>query len=331
MDAIDLDIGFHNYEHVRPLIDGAVPIDGVAPRFHTAAIVSDIFERMVRHREFGVAELGLTFYLRTLDLPEPPFIALPVFLARQFRHSAIFVNRAAGIETPGDLAGKTVGEFAMYGHDAGVTAKGVLSDEYGVRPDQCRWVIGGFDWPMAPFDFVAEPHPGNVTVTRADQALGPMLDAGEIDALISADVPACVIDGSSNVARLFDDYRAVERDYYLRTGIFPIMHTVVIRRDLVAEHPGLAQSVYRAFCDAKDAVAQQYRTGRIFNHIDVMTPWLSELYDDNLRLFGPDWWPYGVAANRRAVDAFLRWHAEQGLSQHRWTCEDIFVEELLDT
>ncbi|ORA26633.1 4,5-dihydroxyphthalate decarboxylase [Mycobacterium aquaticum] len=333
MEVLDLDIGFRGYEHVRPLIDGAVPIEGVAPRFHTAAIVSDIFERMVRHRQFGVAELGLTFYLRTLDLPDPPFIALPVFLARQFRHSAIFVNRAAGIETPQDLAGKTVGEFAMYGHDAGVTAKGVLSDEYGVRPDQCRWVIGGFDWPMAPFDFVPQPHPENVTVTRAgaSAALGPMLDAGEIDALISADVPACVIDGSPNVARLFDDYRPVERDYYQRTGIFPIMHTVVIRRDLVERHPGLARSLYQAFCDSKDVVAQQYRTGRIFNHIDVMTPWISALYDDNLSLFGADWWPYGVAANRRAVDAFLRWHFEQELSQRRWTCEDIFVEELLDT
>jgi 4,5-dihydroxyphthalate decarboxylase len=333
MRDIDLDIGFHDYEHVRPLIDGTVPIKGVAPRFHTATIVSDIFERMVRGREFGVAELGLTFYLRTLDLADPPFIALPVFLARQFRHSAIFVNRSSGIATPQDLAGKTVGEFAMYGHDAGVTAKGVLSDEYGVRPDQCRWVIGGFDWPMAPLDFVPQPHPANVAVMRAgaDQALGPMLDAGEIDALISADVPACVIEGSPNVARLFDDYRPVERDYYLRTGIFPIMHTVVIRRDLAARYPSLARSVYDAFCEAKDVVAQRYRTGRSFNHNGVMMPWFSALYDDNLSLFGPDWWPYGVAANRPAVDAFLRWHFEQQLSQQLWTCEDIFVKELLDT
>ncbi|ART68445.1 4,5-dihydroxyphthalate decarboxylase [Mycobacterium dioxanotrophicus] len=333
MSIIDLDIGFHNYEHVSPLIDGTVPIAGVAPRFHTATIVSDIFERMLRGREFGVAELGLTYYLRTLDLADPPFIALPVFLARQFRHSAIFVNRSSGIEAPEDLIGKTVGEFALYGHDAGVTAKGMLSDEYGVRPEQCRWVIGGFDWPMAPFDFVPQPHPADVAVTRAgaDRALGPMLDSGELDALISADVPACVIDGSPNVARLFDDYLPVERDYFVRTGIFPIMHTVVIRRDLVERHPGLARSVYRAFCDAKDVVAQQYRTGRIFNHVDVMTPWISALYDDNLSLFGADWWPYGVAANRRAVDAFLRWHFEQQLSLRRWTCEDIFVEELLDT
>lgn len=205
--------------------------------------------------------------------------------------------------------GKTVGEFA------------------------CRWVIGGFDWPMAPFDFVPQLHPAGVEVTRASvgKALGPMLDAGEIDALISADVPACVIEGSPDVTRLFDDYRQIERDYYLRTGIFPIMHTVVIRRDLVARRPGLARSVYDAFCAAKGVVAQRYRAARTFNHIDVMMPWFSARYDDDLSLFGPDWWPYGVAANRTTLDAFLRWHFEQGLSQRRLTCEDIFVEELIGT
>lgn len=164
-----MDIGFHDYEHVRPLLDGTVSIEGVDATFHTERIVSDIFERMVRHREFGVAELGLTFYLRTLDLEDPPFIALPVFLGRQFRHSAIFVNTSSGIDSPYDLAGKTVGEFATYGHDAGVNAKGMLSDEFGVTADQCRWIIGGFDWPMAPFDFVPEPHPDNVEVTRAPE------------------------------------------------------------------------------------------------------------------------------------------------------------------
>ncbi|MGV9801978.1 4,5-dihydroxyphthalate decarboxylase [Mycobacterium sp. NPDC003449] len=333
MSGIALDIGFHNYEHVRPLIDGTVPIPGVSPTFHTARIVSEIFERMIRDNEFGVAELGLTFYLRTLDLDDPPFIALPIFLARQFRHSAIFVNRASGITTPRDLAGATVGEFAVYGHDAGVTAKGMLADEYGVTLDQCRWIVGGFDWPMAPFDFVPQPHPAGVEVTAAPdgKALGPMLAAGEIDALISADVPRCVIDGSPGVARLFDDYQPVERGYYLRTGIFPIMHTVVIRRDLLERHPELAQTVYDAFCQAKDLVAQQYRDGRMLNHIDQMMPWISKLYDDNRGLFGDDWWPYGVAANRTALDAFLRWHFEQGLSARRMHCEDLFVKELLDT
>jgi hypothetical protein len=333
MSNLNLDIGFHGYEHVRPLIDGTVKIDGVDPTFHTARVVSDIFERMVRHREFGVSELGLTFLLRTMDFDDPPFVALPVFLARQFRHSMIFVNTASGIETPRDLAGKTIGEFATYGHDAGVTAKGALSDDYGVTPNQSRWVIGGFDWPMTPFDFVPQPHPIDVDVTRApaDEALGPMLDAGELDALITADVPQCVIDGSPNVKRLFPDYQSVEREYYRRTGIFPIMHTVVMPRELVDRTPGLAASVYHAFCEAKGVAMEEYRVGRIFNHMDVPIPWLSTLFDHDREVFGDDWWPYGSSANRTAIDAFFRWHYEQGLSKRHMTIEDVFVPELLDT
>ena len=333
MDDIELDIGFHHYEHVDALINGTVAIEGVSANYHTAWVVSDIFERMIRGNEFGVSELGLTFYLRTLELDDPPFVALPIFLARQFRHSAIFVNTASGIQTPRDLAGKTVGEFAIYGHDAGVNAKGMLSDDYGVTPDQCRWVVGGFDFPIAPFDFVPQPHPSDVEVVRAPDgtALGPMLEAGEIDALITADIPHCVIAKSPNVTRLFPDYRATETDYYRRTGIFPIMHTGVIRRALLAAHPELAASVYRAFCQAKDVVSQRYRNGRVLNHLDEMMPWISELYDDDIALLGDDWWPYGMAANHAPLDAFLRWHHEQGLSTRRWKRDELFVPELLNT
>jgi hypothetical protein len=332
MSKLALDIGFHDYQHVRPLMDGRVSIDGVDPEFHTFFVVSDVFERMI-HDQFGVAELGWTFYLRTLDLEDPPFIGLPIFLARQFRHSAIFVNTTKGIETPHDLIGKTIGEFATYGHDAGVAAKGMLSDDYGVTPDQSRWVVGGFDYPIAPFDWIPEPHPDDVDVSRVPDgaALGPMLDAGEIDAMISADVPDCILRGSPNVARLFPEYRSTEREYYRRTGNFPSMHIVVVRRDLAAAHPDLIGNVYRAFCDAKDLVLEQYRSERVLNHIDTPLPWVSGLYDDDHDLFGDDWWPYGVAANHVAVDAVLRWNHEQGLSRRRMTEVDVFAPELLGT
>ncbi|WP_033290751.1 4,5-dihydroxyphthalate decarboxylase [Amycolatopsis jejuensis] len=336
MSDIPVDIGIYRYDNTRALFDGTAGFEGVDATMHTADIVSDIFERTVRDREFGVAELGLTFYLRTLDLDEEsPYLAIPVFPNRQFRHSAIYVNTASGIRTPQDLAGKTIGEFATYGHDAGVVAKGVLSDEYGVKPEQSRWVIGGFDWPMEWFDFVPRLHPAEVDVQPAPQgkALGQMLDDGEIDALISADVPRAVLENSPNVARLFPDYVSLERDYYRRTGIRPIMHTVVVRKDLLAQHPGLARKVYQGFVDAKETAMADYRHGRIFNHMGSagMVPWFSELYDENRRLFGEDWWPYGVEKNRASVDAFLRWHFEQGLSKRRLTVEDIFVPELLTT
>jgi hypothetical protein len=328
---LKLRFGFWDYDRTRALADRTVKIEGVDATFHSARIVSEIFERMIRKREFDVSELGMTYYLRTLDFDEPPFIAIPVFPNRCFRHSAIYINTASGIKRPEDLAGKTVGEFALFGHDAGVWPKGILSDEYGVRQDQCRWIVGGLDFPMEPIDFVPHPHPANVAVESAPKGadLGAMLAAGQIDALISANVPKCILDKSPKVAQLFDDYRSTERDYFKRTRIFPIMHAVVIRRDLLVQYPWLARAIYKGFCDAKDVAMEQYRKGQIFHNVNIMLPWFSELIDEDRHVLGDDWWPYGVEANRKAVDAFLRYHFEQGLSKRRLTCEDIFVPELL--
>ena len=334
MTSEPLTVATYRYDNTRALLDGAVKIDGVDTTFTTTPVVTEIFERMIRRHEFDVSELGWTYYLRTLDLDDPPFLALPVFPNRQFRHSAIYVNVDSGIEDPKDLTGKTVGEFATYGHDAGFWPKGILSDEFGVTPDQCRWIIGGLDWPLAPIDFIPFLHPSDVDVTRAPEGtdLGKMLEDGEIDALISADVPRCVLAGSPRVRLLFPDYERVERDYYRRTGIFPAMHTVVIRKDLAAEQPDLVGAVYRAFCDSRDAAIGQYRHARIFNNMDhSMVPWFPRLLDENLRLFTDDWFPHGVDANRTMIDTALRYHYEQGLSKRHMTPRDIFVPELLDT
>lgn len=333
MSDLKLKIGCTEYDHAHALFDGTVKIDGVDAKFESAKIVSDIFERMVRNQEYDASELGLTFYLRTLEFDDPPFIAIPVFPNRQFRHSAIFINTSSGIKKPEDLAGKIIGEFGLYGHDAGVWPKGILSDEYGVMPEQCRWIIGASDWYMPPYDFVPQPHPANVDVAPVPEgkALGPMLEAGEIDAFISAVTPQCFLNDSPRVARLFPDYETDERDYYRRTGIFPIMHTVVIRRELLKEHPGLARSIYQGFCDSKKAAMEQYRKGRMEQHGHLMIPWFTPLFDENRRLFSDDWWPYGIEANRKAIDTFLRYFFEQGLSKRQWACEDIFVPELLDT
>ncbi len=335
MTDLDLTIGCFLYDTTRALFDGSVGIEGVNVAMRTGPTLPDIFERMVRDREFDVAELGLTFYLRTLDDPgmEAAFVALPAFPNRVFRHSAVYVNVDAGIEKPSDLAGKIVGEFGLYGQDPGVWIKGILADEYGFDPLRSRWLVGDLDGAKLSFDFVPHPHPDELDIGTipAGKTLGAMLETGEIDALFSANVPQCVLDGSPRVRRLFPDYEPLERDYYRRTGIFPIMHTVVIARDLLDAHPEIASKVYQAFLQSKEAAADRYRRARRLYQAPTMMPWMNPLVEENLALFSGDWWPYGIEANQTAVDTYLRYFHEQGLSPHRRSVEEVFVPELLGT
>jgi hypothetical protein len=328
-----LDIAFWDYDRTRPLTDGSVPIADADARFHSARIVPEIFEAMVGQQAFDVSELGFTYFLRTFSDGPSPFVAIPVFLNRAFRHAAIYVNKASGITRPEDLAGKRIGELALYGHDAGVMVKGILSDMSGWRAEQSRWIVGGIDFAMEPIAFVPRPVPAGVEVEYASKEvdLGEMLDAGEIDALISADIPACVLAKSPKVGRLFDDYEQRERAYFRQTGIFPIMHLVVVKRELADERPDLVQAAYKAFCEAKDKVASGYVHGMTFNTMALMHPWLTTLIEENRALMGADWWPYGVEANRAAIKAVLRYHHEQGLTARRLTIEDVFFPGLLDS
>lgn len=329
MSAHKLDIAFWNYDRTRALVDGSVAIRGVDATYHSARIVPEIFGRMIAG-QYDVAELGMTYFLRTMDFDNSPFLALPVFINRAFRHSAIYINKNAGIEKPEDLRGKTIGELALYGHDAGTMPKGMLSDEYGVTPDQSRWIVGGIDFAMDPIDFVPQPHPANVDVSWADKGtdLGKLLVSGEIDALISADVPESVLEGRAEVGRLFEDYQTVERDYYRRTGIFPIMHAVVVKKDLARDHPNIVRAVYKGFCDAKASQEEQFARGMTFNNMGTMVPWLTKLLGENREVLGEDWWPYGIEANRKTLDACLRYHFEQGLTKRHYAIEDIFVPDL---
>ncbi|MCW4458943.1 ABC transporter substrate-binding protein [Microbacterium sp. MPKO10] len=322
--------GADYYEHASAVFDGRVPINGVDVVAHPKPLVSDVFQGMIQG-QYDVAELGLTYFLRMWDTEESPFIALPIFPARNFRHSSVFVNADSGIQRPEDLIGKTVGEFALWGSDPGVWVKGILADEYGVTPDQMNWVIGGTDHPIPSFDWLPQPVPEGVSVRHAGdgETLATMLEAGEIDALLSVDVPQSFLTGTGKIRRLFPDYESVERDFYARTGIFPMMHVVAIRKDFHAENPGVARAVYDAFLTAKDQTQQYYLGQAAKQHMGVITPWFSELFAQNRRLMSDDWWPYGVEKNRHAVDTFLRYHHEQGLSRTLLTSQDIFVPELL--
>lgn len=243
------------------------------------------------------------------------------------------MNTSSGIERPEDIVDKRIGEFGIYSQDSGVWAKGALMDEYGFRPERNRWVIGGLDRPMPPFDFVPQSHAADVDVQPAPDgaALGTMLDRGEIDVLFSANVPQTFLDGSPHVRRLFPDFETVERDYFRRTRLFPIMHTLVMRRELVTQDPTLARRIYAAFLAAKESAANQYRNMRRLYQGQSMVPWMDSLFDRNIADLPADWWPYGIDANRTAIEANLRYQYEQGLVDRHYTVDEVFETSLLDT
>ena len=314
MADLKLTLACWTYDRTRALFDGSVKPEGIELSLRGAQQVGEIMNRMMHTREYDASELGITYYLRSLDLADRPFVAIPVFPNRIFRHSAIFVNRAAGITGPRDLIGKRVGEMHRYGHDAGIWAKGALADEYGVAADSYAYCVGGLDRPTPAEDWAPFPAPAHIEIHKIGpgQTLDAMLEAGEIDALYSAWVPPSYVKGSPKVGRLFEDHAYVERDYWRRTGIFPIMHTVVIRREIYEKNRWVARALMDAFQQAKDRAVELYRTAERFFGAPFMVPWLPALLEENRALMGAEPWPYGIGPNRKTLETVLRYHAEQG-------------------
>lgn len=331
MANLKLTFASQDYEHTRALTDGRVRPDGIDLE-HVNLFPAETFERMLVKGEFEVSEMAMTIYVSTLDLDDRPFVALPVFPVRSFRHSAIYVNAEAAIRTPQDLNGKRMGEFFFYGHDAGLWPKGILSSEYGVPHDSFEYRFGGVGHPTAPCSWVPSRPPSTIRGEHigADRTLDAMLEAGEIDALMSAVTPPALLRGSPKVRRLFEDFEDVERAYFRKTGVFPIMHTLVIRKGVYEQNPWIAPALYAAFKDAKALALQRYTQAAFITHTTFTLPWMTSHVDEVRRLLGDDWWPYGVEANRRALDTFLGYHHEQGLSQRRYKPEDLFLPEMLE-
>jgi hypothetical protein len=329
MPHLKLTFAAQDYEHTRALFDGRVQPEGIELE-HVDLFPAVTFERMLVNKAFEVSEMAMTIYVSSLDLEDRPFVAIPVFPVRAFRHSAIFINANAGIRAPGDLAGKRMGEFVFYGHDAGLWPKGILSSEYGVPHDSYSYFIGGVGHPAAPQTWVPSRPPDGVRWQHigADRTLDAMLEASEIDALLSAVTPPALLRGSTTIRRLFDDFEAVEKAYFRKTGIFPIMHTLVIRTDVHQEHPWIAPVLYNAFKQAKEAALQRYTQAAFITHTTFTMPWITAHVAEVRSLLGDDWWPYGLEANRNVLDTFLGYHHEQGLSKRRYRPEDLFLPEL---
>ena len=326
MSKLKLTLACWDYDRTRALADGSVRPDGIDLNYLNLH-VEETFFRMLRHGEFDVAEMSLSSYCMALARGDTRFIALPVFPSRFFRHSCIFVSAKSGIRAPADLAGRRVGcpEYQM---TAPAWIRGILQDEYFLDAAGVTYLIGGEEEPGRDEKLKLElPEKFKVQRIGAGQTLSAMLAAGEIDALYTARIPSTFRSQPGKVERLFENYVEVERAYYRKTRIFPIMHTVVLRRDLYESHRWVARSLCKAFDEAKSkALENLYTTSAL----TTMLPWQIAHVEDVRREMGEEWWPYGFAPNRQVLDIFLRYHHEQGLSPRKLAPEQLFAPETLE-
>jgi 4,5-dihydroxyphthalate decarboxylase len=315
-----------DYDRTRALADGTVRPEGV-DLVYLAQPVEETFFRMLRHREFDCAEMSLSSYAMSLGREDRPFVAIPAFPSRFFRHSCIFVSAASGITRPAELAGRRIGS-PEYQMTAPVWIRGIMADEYGVPAASPQYLTGGEEEPGRTEKLALDLPPG-IRVARIgpDQTLARMLADGEIDALYTARAPSTFRTRPDAVRRLFPDYVAVEREYFRKTRIFPIMHTVVIRRDVYERHRWCARELYKAFVRAQ---AVTYRGLEETAAHKAMLPWLTAHVEDTQQTFGADWWAYGLEPNRHVLETFLRYHHEQGLSKRRLAPEELFAPETLE-
>jgi 4,5-dihydroxyphthalate decarboxylase len=321
--SLPLTLACSAYDRTLPLALGDVRPQGIDLTYLRLP-VEEIFWRMNRHAEFDASEMSLSGYIIRRSRGDDSLVAIPVFPSRVFRHSCIWVNAEAGIERPQDLKGKRVGvpEYAM---TAAVWIRGMLEDDYGVLPSDLRWFSGGQEQPGR-LERVATEVPGvEITPIGPGQTLSAMLAAGELDALITARIPS-TYDGA-RVRRLFPDFRTVEMDYFRRTGIFPIMHTVVIRRAVLDEHPWVARSLYDAFCEAK---AQALAVVGDSGILTASSPWLVADVEAARALMGHDFWPYSLEPNRHTLETLARYDHAQGLTPRPVSVDELFAPSTLD-
>jgi 4,5-dihydroxyphthalate decarboxylase len=322
MSSLPLTFASCKYDRMEALRSGEVTADGIDLDMRVFEAGREIFDRMVGGREFDVAELSSSEFISLMGRGDCPFVALPVFPSRVFRHGYIFINTRAGIRTPNDLEGKRVG-VPLYTQTAAIWVRGHLAHQYGVKLDTIRWVQGAVEKGGSHGRPHAPPllEPANVEINDSGRSLEELLAAGEIDALVGSRKPP-MLGRSPAIARLFPDFRAIEREFYVRTKIFPIMHLIAMRRELHEQHPWVAASLYRAFAASKERALVRMRYG---GSLAVMLPWLMSEVEEVDALFGGDAWPYGVEANRPTLEALVQHMVEQHFIARAIPVDDLFV------
>jgi len=319
MTKLRLSVAMGDYDRTRALLDGRVQIDGVDPVFMTLN-PEEMFFRAMRSQDFDISELSFSSYLIKHSRGDCPYIAVPVFLSRAFRHTSIYVRKDR-IKRPENLKGCRIG-IPEYQLTAIVWARAILQDDFGIHPSDVTWVRGGIDTPGRP-EKVKLQLPPDVRVEAAPdgRTISELLESGEIEGFIAPRPPSPHALRNKNVAWLFDDPTAEAKDYFARTGVFPIMHVVGIRKTLAEAHPWLPGAVFKAFNQSKAHALEQLSDT---SATKVTMPFVEEMLKAARETLGEDYWSYGVQANRRTLETFVRHHHGQGLSDRRVPVEEIF-------
>jgi 4,5-dihydroxyphthalate decarboxylase len=324
-----LQLTFASYiylDRTRALSTGQVTPAGIDLN-HQVVDIGELFRRMAQHASFDVAEMSTSTYMLMRGQGDERLVGLPVFLSRAFRHNMVYVNADAGIERPEDLKGKNVG-VPEYQMTAALWIRAFLEHDYGVKPSDIRWWYGGIEQPGYTERREHDPPPGvHLEPIPQDKALVPMLEAGELDAYVTAGMPRAFRERSPKIRRLFPNWRAVERDYFVRTGFFPIMHMTVVRRDVYERHPWVVESLMDAFVDAKRRGLDRLRN---LGALAVTLPWIAADFEEIDELFGGDPFPYGFEQNRAILEAMTQYSYEQGLTPRKLDPAELFAPEAVE-
>jgi 4,5-dihydroxyphthalate decarboxylase len=321
MSQVPLTFACGLYDRMLPLYTGEVAVEGVDLKFLVEDNPREIFDRMAREQAYDLSEFSSSEYVSRFVAGQCPFVALPVFPSRVFRHALIFINRKH-IKRPKDLEGKRIG-VPLYTMTAAIFQKGLLADEHGIDFSACEWVEGDInsERPHGNPSILPTAKKISIVANKSGKSLSTLLEEGTLHALIGTGVPSA-FGRNPDIVRLYPDYRAAEMDYFKRTRIFPIMHTVVIRRDTYEKHPFIGKALFQAFDAAKRVALEKMRYR---GTLRVMLPWMHAELDEVDQVFGGDPWPYGVDPNRPTLEALVRYLAEQGVIARAPRVDDLFV------
>ena len=309
-----------DYDRTRALIDGRVKPEGIDLAIEILP-PQQAFAKLLQPTDFGAAEMSFSNFIALRAKPDCPMVGIPVILSKMFRHDCLYVREGAGIEKPEDLKGKRVGTI-RYASTGIVYMKGFLQHDYGVHARDMHWFIGGLEAPVKSERPPGTPADVQITLVPETQTLDELMEAGEIDAMMVLQLPPSFTAGNPHIRRLFRDFKRVETDYFRRTGIFPVMHVVAIRKTLYDANPFVAKSLYQAFDRARDrALHGLYDTDAL--HLSL--PFLIDHIEETRALFGKDFFAYGVGPNRTGIEALCQYLHEQNLTPRRMGADELFV------